>query len=75
MYVCIHMEVRVHPSCLLFLFLRFIYIYFMFINVCINAFMCPVCIQDTRRPEEGVGSLKLELQIVVSIHVGIGNQT
>lgn len=75
MYVCIHTEVRVHPSCLLFLFLRFIYIYFMFINVCINVFMCPVCIQDTRRPEEGVGSLKLELQIVVSIHVGIGNQT
>lgn len=34
MYVCIHMEVRVHPSCLLFLFFK-VYLYLFYEYKCL----------------------------------------
>lgn len=44
-------------------------------SVCLHVCMCTVCMQCPWRPEKGVGSLDLELETIVSCHVGAGNRT
>ena len=41
-------------------------------NVCLPMCLRTMYMQYLRSPEEGVGSLELELQTVVSCHVGAG---
>ena len=41
-------------------------------NVCLTMCLCTMDMQYLRSPEEGVGSLELELQTFASCHVGAG---
>lgn len=45
--------------------------YFVCMNFDLNICLCATCTQYLRRTEKGVGSL--ELQTVVSSHMGAGN--
>lgn len=41
----------------------------------LSACLCTMCVQCQQRPEEGVGSLQVELQPMESFRVGAGNGT
>lgn len=43
-------------------------------HVCAHLCLCTICMQCLRRPEEDFVHLELELQIVVSCHIGVGGQ-
>jgi hypothetical protein len=48
----------------------------MFVCVCVlHVYLCTICVQYLWRPEEVLDPLGLELQRVVSYHVGTGNLT
>ena len=53
----------------LFTFIHCLWVFYL------HVYLCTMCVLDALMPEEGVGSLELELQMIVSHHMGAGNQT